>query len=95
MMCTGSSSEAPEVPSAAEGPVTDGRLSNEVDPANIVASERSRAAPERFSESEYSQWSAYDMSRLDGRHDSVREAVDEARSSELSGRLAARFVRWR
>ena len=82
MMCTGSSSEAPEVPSAAEGPVTDGRLSNDVDPANIVASERSRAAPERFSESKYSQWSAYDMSRLDGRHNSVREAVDEARSSE-------------
>jgi hypothetical protein len=59
--------------------------------------ERQRAAPARFSESEYSRWSAYDISRLDSRHDRVREQVDEARSSEpaLASELDALFSRLR
>jgi hypothetical protein len=62
-----------------------------------LGAQRARKAPERFSESDYSQWSAYDMSRRDGRHAAVYAAVDEARSSEpaLAAELEALFSRVR
>jgi hypothetical protein len=43
---------------------------------------RTRTAPDRFSESEYSQWSAYDLSRIGARHDRVHEDVAEACAAE-------------
>ena len=63
---------------------------------SIIDGTRERSAPDRFSETECMQWSAYDMSRLVSRHERVH-GIREACSTEpaLSAELDALFSRVR
>ena len=83
-----------ESSSSALAAVPHGHSRDDVLPDGIA---RERTAPSRFSESEYSQWSAYDLSRRDERHDRLHAAVNEARSSEpaLAAELEALFAQLR
>jgi hypothetical protein len=80
----------PEAAAAPAGLTPDGTLP-------LARGERARKAPDRFSATEHSQWSAYDLSRLDSRHERVHKAVEQARSSEpaLAAELDALFSRLR
>ena len=65
-------------------------------PEDIVEGSRNRAPrSERFSESKYSMWSAYDMDRRGERHDRVWDDIEEAAKAEpfLKAELDALFTR--
>ena len=56
---------------------------SDIDVARVINGSRNSSAPERFSESKYSQWSAYDMDRRGERHEpTTRKAVEEACAAE-------------
>eukprot|EP00966_Prymnesium_polylepis_P331418 7386970-Prymnesium_polylepis.1 len=64
-------------------------------PAEARRSGRVATEPERFSDSKYSKWSAYDMDRRDERHERIWDQVDEAAAAEpaLKDELDALFAR--
>ena len=77
---------------------TSSRSLHGIDESNIVAVEvRSRAAPERFSESAHAKWSAYHSSRIGVRHEAVAARVQEATAAEpeLFSHLDALYSRLR
>ena len=80
---------ADDVGSAAPLPIQQtpviSRTAMQVAESNIVDTERVRTVPERFSRSEYAQWSAFDLSKLGSRQGSSTDAwVAEAMEAEPS-----------